>query len=665
MIETASMNILSRRAIVTGVLCGVSIAVSASRAARSQGTGAPNQQFRAAVDLVALDFLAIDDSGRPVLNLTPGDVALKVDGKVRQIKNLQFFKLATTSVEQPVPAPRIDPPYVTNGSSVPGRAVIFVIDQSQIGIGDARWAIAAGNKLIDRLAPSDRVGVVTMPQGRVEADLTTRHDLARKALEGAVGQGQKPITNWTIGLAEAVAMQAERFSNNKPVTEAVANRECRYNSSADSLNACAAQVVTEGVQMAREMELATRTSLTSLRDFLDGIAGVDGPKSVLFMSGQLVKFNDTFQDLGDIARAASSSRAQLYVLQPDHPIHSVTEVNEAPSIENDLDLRKEGLQDLATRTGGVFRAISGNAESLFTQIADETSAYYLLGFEPTPGERDGKLHKIDLVTTRKGVTVRTRPGFVIERKVDPTPLADPADVASLLKDVRTRKDVPLRATAYAARSADRANVKIITVLETMDPDATLSSAAFALIDLKGRIAAQWAEEGVNVVKRPIVSAAELPAGQYRLRVAAADTTGKTGAVDYEFPAELTNAGPLRHSTLMLGVWQLLPSGEREFKPRLQPNATDAVTTSYMEIYGTPPAGQALSVMYELADAPDGAALASRKAVFELSADPDRFIPWAQLPLDGLKPGDYVIRALVMLNGKEVGRAFRAVRKPAS
>ena len=116
---------------------------------------------------------------------------------------------------------------------------------------------------------------------------------------------------------------------------------------------------------------------------------------------------------------------------------------------------------------------------------------------------------------------------------------------------------------------------------------------------------------------------------------------------------------------MLGVWQLLPSGEREFKPRLQPNATDTVATSYMEIYGTPPAGQALSVMYELAETPDGAALTSRKAVFELSADPDRFIPWAQLPLDGLKPGDYVIRAIVMLNGKEIGRALRAVRKPGA
>ena len=648
-------------------ICVAAIAVSGSLVAHSQGTQPANQQFRAGVELVALDFLAIDDEGRPVLNLKPAEITLKVDGKARQIKNLQFFKLATTSVEQPVAPPKIDPPYVTNGSSVPGRAVIFVIDQSQLGIGDGKWAIASGNKLIDRLAASDRVGVVTMPQGKVEADLTMRHDLARKALESAVGQGQKPLTVWNIGLSEAVGILGERFNNNKPITQQVIDREC----SRDTSGGCAATIVTEGVQMAQQMELATRTSLSSLKDFLDGIAGVDGPKSVIFMSGQLINFNDTFQDIGEVARAASASRAQLYVLQPDHPTFASTGRDEPPTMEKDMDLQREGLQDLASRTGGVFRMISGNGETLFTKIADETSAYYLLGFEPTPGERDGKLHKIDLVTTRKGVTVRTRPGFVIDKRTDVKPLADPADVANLLKEVKTHKDVPLRATAYAARSADRANIKIVAVLETIDPDVTLSSAAFALIDLKGRVAAQWTEEGVNVVKRPIISAAELPAGAYRLRVAAADTTGKTGAVDYEFPAELTNAGPLKHSTLMLGVWQPAsgknPDGTalREFKPRLQPNATDTVTTSYMEIYGTPPAGQPLSVMYELAETPDGPALSSRKAFFEFSADPDRFVSWAQLPIDALKPGDYVVRGIIMLNGKEVGRALRAVRKPAS
>src|SRR6476646_7216561 len=108
------MNNLFRRAIVAGAWCAASIAVSASLVADTQGTQSSNQQFRAGVELVALDFLAIDDHGQPVLNLKPGEVTLKVDGKVRQIKNLQSFKLATTSSEQPVPPPAIEPPYVTN-----------------------------------------------------------------------------------------------------------------------------------------------------------------------------------------------------------------------------------------------------------------------------------------------------------------------------------------------------------------------------------------------------------------------------------------------------------------------------------------------------------------------------------------------------------------------
>src|SRR5438552_2214325 len=298
-----------RQILVRGSAACIAVAavVSVGARGRAQQTVA-NQQFRAGVELVALDFLAIDDAGRPVTNLKPSELTLRVDGKPRPIRNLQFFKLAPTSVEQPIVAPKLPPPYVTNGSAVPGRAVIFVVDRSQIGMGEGKWAIAAGNHLIDRLAPTDRVGLVTMPEGRVEIDLTTRHDLARQALASVVGQGQRQPTFWTIGLAEAVAIQAERFSNNKPVTDLVVSRECRY-ASQDS--ACLTQVVAEAVRMASEMEIGTRASLFALRDFLNGITGVEGPKSVIFMSGQLIKFADTFQDLGDIARAASAARAQL------------------------------------------------------------------------------------------------------------------------------------------------------------------------------------------------------------------------------------------------------------------------------------------------------------------------------------------------------------------
>ena len=115
---------------------------------------------------------------------------------------------------------------------------------------------------------------------------------------------------------------------------------------------------------------------------------------------------------------------------------------------------------------------------------------------------------------------------------------------------------------------------------------------------------------------------------------------------------------------MIGVFQAASDGKIEFKPRLQPNQTDKVITTYMEIYGTPPPGQPLAVTFELADTPDAAARSSRKATIEGSSDPDRFVANSQLPIDALAPGDYVVRAIVTIAGKEVGRTVRIARRPA-
>jgi hypothetical protein len=81
---------------------------------------------------------------------------------------------------------------------------------------------------------------------------------------------------------------------------------------------------------------------------------------------------------------------------------------------------------------------------------------------------------------------------------------------SLLRETNTRRDVPIRATAFAFRDADPRMTKVVVAIEPAEPGTTLTSAAFALIDLGGKSAAQWTEEGANVVTRPLITAAAVP-----------------------------------------------------------------------------------------------------------------------------------------------------------
>ena len=635
------------------VLLGLTGVPSAS----GQQTAAP--QFRAGTDLVAVDFQVVDESGRPITDLKPGEIVLKVDGRVRDIKALQFIKVARTSADAPAPAAVASQPlpFASNDAVVPGRIVILVVDHEHIRPGEGKAAIEAAGRLVDRLSVTDRVGLVTLPNGGVQVDLTTNHARVRKALERIIGVAPQTGSIWPISMSEAIMIERERLDGDRPVTQEVIARQCGGGSD----SACVQQIVAEARRLAREIDIKTRASVKALQDFFKGISHVEGPKTVVMISGSFVRanLNDTPFDMDDIALAATAARAQLYVVQPHVPLMDTIGRNSNATLTKDLDLQLEGLEDLAGVTGGVLFRLSGAADNVFTRIADEVSAYYLLGFEPRTQERDGKRHKIELTTKRAKVLVRARPGFIIDAVDKPEP---PPTPTTMLRDFAIHRDVQLRAAAFPFRNNDRETMKIIVAVEPADATTSLTSAAFALINAQGRVVAEWTEEGAAVVLRPLVTAAVVPPGDYRLRVAAFDTAGRRGAVDYEFTAGLTTADSLQLGTLMAGI------AERgSFKPRLQFDvATYASATGYIEIYGAAPAG-ALTATLELAVAANAQPLASAALNVLGTADADRKVATGDIPIGTVTPGDYVLRAVVKLDGKAVGQTVRTIRivKPGS
>ena len=491
-----------------------------------------------------------------------------------------------------------------------------------------------------------------MPNGRVEVDLTTNHERVRKALASVVGRAPRTNAIWNISMWEALTIERERLDPDKPVTQEVVGRECQ--GPADS--ACVQQVAAEAVRLAREIDIRTRSSLKAMEDFFKGIAHVEGPKTVVLLSGSLVRanVNDTPFDMDDVARAAMAARAQLYVVQPHESMMDTLGRNSNATLTKDMDLRLEGLEDLAGVTGGVLFRLSGIGDNVFSRIADEVSAYYLLGFEPRSQERDGKHHKIELTTKRARVLVRARPGFIID---EPDKTGAPVTASGMLRDFAVHRDVQLRAAAFPFRNTDRENMKIVVAVEPAEPTTTLTSAAFAMIDTQGRVVVEWTEEGAAVVLRPLVTASVVPPGEYRLRVAAVDTAGRRGAVDYEFSASLAAADPVQLGTLMAGI------AERgSFKPRLQFDvATYSSATGYIEIYGTPPPGTPLTATLELAVAANAQPLASSEANVLMSTDQDRRVATGDIAINTVAPGDYVLRAIVKLDGRAIGQAVRTIR----
>lgn len=626
-------------------------------------------QFRTSTELVSVDTIVTTADGQPVTGLTAKDFVLKVDGKVRPIQSVQFVKFNESAASSPVRPgtsasvhPLTSAPFATN-TDPKGRTFIFAIDHNNIHAGNERPAIDAAIRLLDRLQPNDRVAVVTLPRGGIAADLSTDRAAARKALEGIIGHAPRKSSQFGYSLEEALTVYGAGPSPTSTITVGIINgmldRECSTTAS------CRTAVLAESREYGRALIFNTRDTVLALSAFMSGLSTLEGTKSIVFISEGLVETPDNRSDFNDLGRVADASRVRMFVIQLNKPVYDIN-VRKAPAdAAGDIQLELSGLQNIAGVTSGEIFRPSGRVDSAMEQIDRATSAYYLVGFEPTDKERDGKYHKIEISAVRKDVTMKSRSGFEIapaDKAAKDARKNNPVDAS--LKDIlhdniRDYRDLPLRATAFAFRDAgvsqaDASTIKVLVLAETLGT-GTMTSAAFAVISESGGQGAEWTADAADLAASPVVTAGAVQPGRYRVRVAAGDALGRSGAVDVLLDARLTDVGPLQVSSLMAGR---LANGA--FQPRLDFAGEDEVT-GFLELYNVPLLAGVPTVTLELAATPDGPAIASADAGVAATAAADRRISRGTVAIPaGTAPGALFLRARILLDGKQLGAVTRAI-----
>ena len=617
-------------------------------------------QFKSGAELVSIDVLATDAEGAPIADLTAKDFTLKVDGKVRALQSVQLVRLAdpnrATAAATPSSAAKAPAPFATN-TDPKGRTFVFAIDHDQIHPGNEKPVIDAASRLLDRLAPEDRVAVVTLPRGKIEADLTTDHAAARAALSRVTGHAPRMSSRFDFSIKEALAALARQNGDeelSKNLINEMVDRECHN----ETLNVCVPALMSDARDYARELTNSARDTVRGLSAFLSGLSALEGTKSIIFVSERLIDMPAVRRELQDLGKAADLARVRTFVIQVNRPLYDIGR-RRAPADEpGDLGMEMTGLENVAAVTGGEMFRPSARVDAVMTRIDLSTSAYYLIGFEPSDKERDGKYHRIQVTLNRPNVTLKSRAGFQITARTESTKTtADASPLAGLLRDnIRGYRDLPLRATAFAYRADESDRVKVVVMAETLGT-AALESAAFALISESGGQGAEWVADARELAAAPLVTAGAVLPGRYRVRIAASDAIGRQGVVDVPLDAQLTDAAPLQLSTLMAGR---ITNGA--FQPRFD-LVTASEVTGFLEIYGVPLLAGAPTATLELAAAADGPALASTDMTIAASAVADRRLARATLPFPaGAPTGDLILRARVFLDGRPVGTVIRTVRR---
>jgi len=121
---------------------------------------------------------------------------------------------------------------------------------------------------------------------------------------------------------------------------------------------------------------------------------------------------------------------------------------------DDRYVRTEGLELLTSASRGALFNVVGTGGGIFDRIEAELSGYYLIGVESNPADHDGKTHSVRVEVTRKGLTVRSRRGFV-SSPADSVAKSPREQVAAAIATPLPIAALPLRATTFSSRGPSR------------------------------------------------------------------------------------------------------------------------------------------------------------------------------------------------------------------
>lgn len=574
---------------------------------------ARQQRFVAEATSIRLHLTAIDSNGRPVTDLSESELRLTVGSEPREIRVLRWLgagrrELVATDKNASPAAMNLPLPFGSNRGEAESHTWFIVVNHESLRPGDGYQILRMLDQLVSRLPARDRVGVATIPRGQALVEFTTDRPTVLKALGGI--SGHRAAT---------------------PAPSAGAGRWA----SAEPLASCA--------------NAQSRVVLADLAAMLDATADSPGPKTVVFISGEVPSAADPgcWREREQLIRAAESSGAFLVAIEPhqfqiDAMVRGVDAWSGFDSLGRASVAVSENLADVTAATGGDLYRVSGSGEGLRDSLERMPEARYELYFDARTEERTGKLRDLRVTTTRPGVEVLARQFFTAaEVKADGAkPTAE-----QLLIGGKLHMDIPVRMAAYPFRNGRSRDVKVMIVAEGDVGGSPLADIRFALLDTKRNFMSGWQEKptGANA----FVTATSIKPGRYYARAVMMAADGRAGSAEFEFSTDLAECRGTALSGIMTGS---VVNGV--FTPSLRVADT---TDAYLEVYTTASGGRPPGVTLSV----DGQEPVAAQVTG--TRDPDRWVVTAPFP-SVLASGDHGIVAAVLDGTKEMCRTTGAFRK---
>jgi VWFA-related protein len=550
---------------------GLVLALGASSSAQ-----APKQElpvFRGAAELVEVIVRVTDKQGRFVPGLTQAEFELREEGRQQTVVafnsvNLPRPEVAPTAVPPVLRAP-VGSTVATNAETGESRAFVLLLDDMLTSPQASRSVRQAAREFVQRfVGPTDLVAAFSTGGRGVQ----TQEFTADKT---------RVLSTIDRFLGRRCRSQANSVDTGGP-------RDNAFRQESHPEQIYDVRVVTDVIK-ALASHLSTirgrRVSLLWISEGIDyniqnpAISGTVGPGSgsgpdpaaVLNAMRQAI---DALQRANVTLYSIDPRRAypaeQLLPEELPEGMQPETTSNPLCREANRQELTRsvDTLREFAEKTGG-FAAVNTNEFSTaFDRVLDDSSQYYVLGYQPAAIGRDGEFKRIEVRTKRPGLQVSARTGYVVSGPRAPAPApvgVGPAQAAVLTSSLPTA-GLPLRVQAIPRRGVDgRGLVYVVVELAGKDLQFAETNGRFTERLEFGLVAIDSLARSSNIQPVAVdlsltpaqvtlvrttglrwLTTADLAAGSYSVRVATrAVGTNRTGSIFLDVNVPAFDADDLR------------------------------------------------------------------------------------------------------------------------
>ncbi|GAB4253852.1 MAG: hypothetical protein Kow00109_29450 [Acidobacteriota bacterium] len=414
-----------------------------------------NGPFEVASEAVLVDFVVRDRHGRPVRDLTPGEVQVLEDGRIQEILT---FRLITAAARRHEAEDGVPPslPRSPRGAQSPDFA-------ASTGMEDLTFPSLVA-VVLDNLSMASRHFVLPQLKEFVRNEGEAGHLIGLFVVDQRLEILQEFTTDAAAVLSALDRALSVQDTSYPDLTKQVLDRMEDYQrlvrdtrGPGDVLGAEAPRIESTTVKVAEmllnmarlqrtaQREQAGRASVYSLLDLVRAMGSVEGRKAVLYVSEGIevpMHVEPVFAGLIGTANRLNvavyavdargltvarpreeAERAQRLAAETGRlqqttqltPFSGFFTVEEAKLEDVGREVIRmnpeEVLQDLAVSTGGFLISSTNDLRPGLERVAEDLAFHYELAYIPDRREYDGSFRRIEVRVSRPGVAVQARAGY--------------------------------------------------------------------------------------------------------------------------------------------------------------------------------------------------------------------------------------------------------------